>query len=165
MRSDVIVGHCGQRNADPCTLMWPSRNLLLLHLYISLCSLVSAWTRLRRAGWRTAEPWKELRSHRASRVTRVGRVGLHILYLKYCIVKDSREAREFRIRKRGGGGVPPRDDHLQVNGSDWSDPDPDKEIEGQNPGEWSSGRVRVQDKGFGGQRQCQYWSGRCLVKT
>ena len=37
MRSDVIVGYCGQRNADSCSRMWPSRNLLLLHLYISLC--------------------------------------------------------------------------------------------------------------------------------
>ena len=36
MRSDVIIGYCGQRNVDPCAWMWPSRNLLLLHLYISL---------------------------------------------------------------------------------------------------------------------------------
>ena len=36
IRSDVIVGYCGQRNADSCAQMWPSRNLLLLHLYISL---------------------------------------------------------------------------------------------------------------------------------
>ena len=34
MWSDVIVGYCGQRNADPCARMLPSRNLLLLHLYI-----------------------------------------------------------------------------------------------------------------------------------
>ena len=34
MRSDVIVGYCGQRNVVPCARMWPFRNLLLLHLYI-----------------------------------------------------------------------------------------------------------------------------------
>ena len=45
------------------------------------------------------------------------------------IVMDSWEAREIRIRR--GGGVPPQGRHLQVNGSAWMGPDPDKEIAGQ----------------------------------
>ena len=36
MRSDVIIGYRWQTNVDPCARMWPSRNLLLLHLFISL---------------------------------------------------------------------------------------------------------------------------------
>ena len=40
-RNDVSVGYRRWRNADSCARMWPSRNLLLLHLYISLWSIKS----------------------------------------------------------------------------------------------------------------------------
>ena len=40
MRSDVIVGYRRQTNVDPCAQKGPYRNLLLLHLFISLCTLV-----------------------------------------------------------------------------------------------------------------------------
>ena len=60
---------------------------------------------------------------------------------------DSREAREIRIRR--GGGVPPQGRHLQVNGSAWRDPGPDKEIAGliQVNGHLSGSGPRTRDLG------------------